>query len=54
METTGSRTELISEAWHYASAIKVGRFEWTNVGMATGKTPARSVVLKADNDNLLE
>ena len=45
--------ELINKAWHYASTESRPFWE-DDVGMAMGENPAKPVLLKTDNDTLVE
>ena len=46
---THKSIELINETWHYASAVKVGHFEWITICRHdNGKNSPKSVL--TDND----
>ena len=46
--------ELINKAWHYATAVKVGNFEWITMQAWQQESPTKPVLLKTDNNTLVE
>ena len=46
--------ELINKAWHYASTESQPFWEDNYVGMAMAENPTKPVLIKTDNDTLVE